>query len=302
MLFSKRYSPQDIEIYSYDSLSKRFRIQAHHLIKELYRVDDPYDYEHLKHIFKWIHDEICSEHALFSFDDAPGCQEYDYQPIESCLNFIIKCEEDDWVVDMIELLIGVRLDEASNPYSYKYGLSSKDAVDKLNKRFKENGIGLDFVQGQIVRVDSTLLYIEAIKPALTLMHNAQFHGPLDEYLDAHNQYKNGDNKGAIISVAKAFESTLKIICMTNGWDIGKGNASSLINALFTNDFLPNYYQTQLNSLKTTLEVLPTVRNKNAGHGQGADVVEIPDFLTQYALNLAGTNITFLIKTFEEYKI
>jgi len=250
MLFSKRYNPQDIEIFSYDSLSKRFRIQAYHLIKEVYRVDNPYDSDHLTHIFKWIHKQMCSEHALLSFDDAPGCQEYDYEPIESCLDFIINCEEDDWVVDMIELLIKVRLDQDDNPYSYKYGLSSKDTVDKLNKRFKENGIGLDFVQGKVVRIDSTLLHIEAIKPALILMNNLQFNGPLDEYLDAHNQYKNGNNKAAITSAAKSFESIMKSICLSKGWDIGRGNASSLINALFANNFLPSYYQTQLNALKT----------------------------------------------------
>lgn len=300
MLFSKRYNPQEVMISPYDSLSKRFRIQAYHIIKELYRVDNPYDREHLNHIFKFIHDEICLEHALFSFDDAPGCSEYQYQPVESCLNFIINCKEDDWVVDIIESLILIRVDSGTDTFSYKFGLSAKDTIEELNKRFKENGIGLDFVEDRIIRIDSTLLHVEAITPALLLMQNSQFSGPLDEYLDAHNQYKNGDNKAAITSAAKAFESIMKSICAAKGWDIGKGNASSLINALFANGFLPSYYQTQLSALKTTLEVLPTVRNNNSGHGQGADIIEIPDYLAQYALNLAGTNITFLIKTYEQY--
>lgn len=298
MLFSQRNSPREIEILPYSGLSERFRVQAYHLIKEVYSTDNPMNSRYITDIFKWVHDRICSDHALYSFDNAPGCTEYEYDPVESCLEFILNCEEDDWIVDIIELLVTTNIQLEKREYSFR--VSKKYVIDKLNTRFKENGIGLDYVKDRILPISSTILYNEAVKPALILMHHPLFSGALDEYQEAYNHYKNGDNKATILSVAKAFESTMKSICDFNKWNYGKGTASALINALFSNDFLPSYYQTQLNSLKTTLEALPTIRNKEASHGQGMNVINIPDYLTQYALNLAGTNITFLIKTHENH--
>lgn len=298
MLFSQRNNPREVEILPYTELSERFRVQAYHLIKEVYSTDDSIDFNYVTSIFKWVHDKICSDHALFSFDDAPMCTEYQYDPVESCLKFILNCEEDDWVVDIIELLVTTRIQLEQREHLFR--VPKEYAINKLNARFKENGIGLDYVKDRIFPISSTVLYNEAVKPALILMHNPLFSGALNEYQEAYNHYKNGDNKATILSVAKAFESTMKSICELNNWDFGKGTASALINALFSNDFLPSYYQTQLNSLKTTLEGLPTIRNKEASHGQGMSVVDIPDHLTQYALNLAGTNITFLIKVHENH--
>ncbi len=57
--------------------------------------------------------------------------------------------------------------------------------------------------------------------------------------------------------------------------------------------------THLTNLRTTLETgLPVVRNKNAGHGQGSLVVNIPDEFAEYALNLAATNIVLLVNIFK----
>ncbi|WP_214749472.1 MULTISPECIES: STM4504/CBY_0614 family protein [unclassified Exiguobacterium] len=298
MLFSQRNNPREIEILPYSGLSERFRVQAYHLIKEVYSTDDSIDFKYIKSIFKWVHDKICADHALFSFANAPTCKEYEYEPVKSCLEFILNCEEDDWVVDIIELLVTTRIQLQGREHFFRF--PKEHVINKLNARFKENGIGLDYVKDRILPISSTVLYNEAVKPALILMHNPLFSGALNEYQEAYNHYKNGDNKATILSVAKAFESTMKSICELNNWDFGKGTASALVNTLFSNDFLPSYYQTQLNSLKTTLEGLPTIRNKEASHGQGMSVIAIPDHLTQYALNLAGTNITFLIKTHENH--
>jgi hypothetical protein len=41
--------------------------------------------------------------------------------------------------------------------------------------------------------------------------------------------------------------------------------------------------------------LPTVRNKNAGHGQGPTPVSVPDYLVAYALHMAAANIVLLIQ-------
>ncbi|TCI24041.1 hypothetical protein EVJ30_14770 [Exiguobacterium sp. SH5S13] len=300
MLFSKRNNQKEIEIFPYDNtLPDRLRKQIYHLLVEVYQINSGHGYTtssnalyllNQRELFSDVRQHICAEHGLLDFSDAPGYGSDPSNSIQSCLKFLINCSEGDWVIDMIELLFKFAVD---------YRLSGHETIETLNMRFRENGVGLEFVEDQFIKIDSTLLHIEAIKPALLLMHNAQFAGPLDEYLEAHGQYRDGDNKAAITSAAKAFESTMKTICQANGWPTGKGTAAALIQALFDNQFLPSYYQTQLTSLRATLDGLPTVRNNNTGHGQGATIVNTPDYLTQYALNLAGANITFLINIYNE---
>ncbi|STO53192.1 STM4504/CBY_0614 family protein [Exiguobacterium aurantiacum] len=300
MLFSKRNNQKEIEIFPYDNtLPDRLRKQIYHLLVDVYQIETGHGYNTSSNalyrlnqpmLFAEVRQYICAEHGLLDFSDAPGCGSDPSNSIQSCIMFLLDCKESDWVVDMIELLFKIAVD---------YRLAGPKTIETLNMRFRENGVGLEFVEDQFIKIDSTLLHMEAIKPALLLMHNAQFAGPLDEYLEAHGQYRDGDNKAAITSAAKAFESTMKTICQANGWSTGKGTAAALIQTLFDNAFLPSYYQTQLTSLRATLDGLPTVRNNNTGHGQGATIVNTPDYLTQYALNLAGANITFLIKIYNE---
>ena len=40
--------------------------------------------------------------------------------------------------------------------------------------------------------------------------------------------------------------------------------------------------------------LPTVRNKEAGHGQGDEVKTVDNTLVEYAIHLAATNIVYLV--------
>lgn len=58
----------------------------------------------------------------------------------------------------------------------------------------------------------------------------------------------------------------------------------------------------LTSVRTTLETgLPVVRNKVAGHGQGNQIIIIPDEYTDYALHLAAANILFLVRLYRNKK-
>ncbi|WP_159563783.1 MULTISPECIES: STM4504/CBY_0614 family protein [unclassified Exiguobacterium] len=303
MLFSQRNNIKDIDLFPYDGdVPERLRIQIFHLIIAVYEIrntefvgltSDALNQVFYKNAFAEIRQHLLEEHGLLSLLDAPGDTTDGPNEIESCLDFLLYCEEGDWVIDMVELLI---------KFAFDWNLIGPQTIETLNKRFRENGIGLEFVEDRFIKINSTILHVEAVRPALMLMRSTGFSGPLDEYLEAHEQYRNGDNKAAITSAAKAFESTMKTICQAKGWPTSKGTAAALIQALFDNQFLPNYYQTQLNSLRTTLEGLPTVRNNNTGHGQGPNIIDIPDYLTQYALNLAGANITLLIQIYNKHFI
>ena len=98
---------------------------------------------------------------------------------------------------------------------------------------------------------------------------------------------------------KAFESAMKIICDLKGWTYKPTDtAKSLIEVCLTNNLIPTFTQQQLTSLRTLLESgVPTVRNKQAGHGQGSELRQVPPHLARFALNLTGTAVVLLVESF-----
>ena len=168
-------------------------------------------------------------------------------------------------------------------------------------RFKQHNLGYEFINGEVIRKDNELIHQEIVKPALKLLNDNNFAGAEQEFLDAFDHRRKGENKDAILDALKAFESTMKTICDRLGYtyDPAKSTAKDLISILETNNFYPSYMNNHMTSLRTSLESgLPTLRNKNAGHGQGPSVVNVSDEFTEYALNLAATNIVLLVKIYD----
>jgi hypothetical protein len=96
---------------------------------------------------------------------------------------------------------------------------------------------------------------------------------------------------------KALESVAKIICKIKKWEHStNANSKTLIGVLFTNGLIPKELQTQFNALQSTLEAgSPTIRNKKVGHGQGHEVVKVPEYLAAYALHLTASAIVFMVE-------
>ena len=119
-------------------------------------------------------------------------------------------------------------------------------------------------------------------------------------MQAHEHYRKGNNTEAIANAQYAFESTMKAICDRRGWSYGtaRATAKTLLDVVFNNNLIPTQMQSHFTALRSTLESgLPTIRNQpgQGGHGQGSDVVEVPDYLAAYCLHLAATNIVLLIE-------
>lgn len=81
------------------------------------------------------------------------------------------------------------------------------AIDELNTRFKESGVGYSFSSGDIIRIDSQLLHAEAVKPAVMLLNGSDYRGAQEEFLGAHEHYRHGNNKEALNDCLKALESS-----------------------------------------------------------------------------------------------
>lgn len=281
-------------IYEYDELSHKFRVQVVHILSEL--IARIFTYSEKRRIH-WDQIQISLAKEMGVFDIVDGVD----NPGTQCVAFIIHNRDIEQVLSLIE--VAFILTDASIR-SNRYPLQNRDisilkcAISELNQRFQENAIGYQYQSGQIVRVDSQYLHAEAVEPAVSLLYDAGFAGASEEFLQAHKHYRDGNNKAAISSALNAFESAMKTICDIRGWDYDaqKATASALIKTLLDNNLIPSEMQSHFTGLRTTLEGgVPTIRNNFAGHGQGSEPVEVPDYLASYALHLTASNIVFLVE-------
>ena len=178
-----------------------------------------------------------------------------------------------------------------------------EVMDELNQRFREHGIGYQYENGQIIRMDSEFIHAEAVKPALHLLSDPTYKGAQQEFLKAHEHYRHERYSEALIDCLKAYESTLKIILDKNKWEYSpNATADELTGRLMQSGLVPEFWQQYFKSLKNTLTSgVPTARNKLAGHGAANEVREIPEYLVSYILHMTASTIVFLIKADESLK-
>lgn len=297
-VFSKRLRKSKQEkvsdVYVYDNIPKRLRVQISHIWTSSIG-----DYNHQS--WDYINETLSKELGLFHLTD-DGYK----KSVEHCHDFLLNCTHEQ-AIDIIELSLVVLdrvLRHTSNYDKERFGItqSADKAIEEMNYWFKDNNVGYEFTNGEIIRIDQTHMHEEVVKPAITLLFEEDFQGAAEEFLKAHSHYRKGDYKNALVEALKSFESTMKTICDKKGYTYNKGSdtAQRLITILFDNNLIPEYLRNHFSGLRNTLEAgLPTVRNKQAGHGQGAESIRVEPYFVEYAINLAATNIVLLIKAYKE---
>jgi hypothetical protein len=145
-----------------------------------------------------------------------------------------------------------------------------------------------------------LLHEEVIQPALNLLMDENFENANEEYLNAHTHYRDLRYKECLNECLKAFESTMKIICSKNNWQYqDKDTSKDLIKIILDNNLLPAYHTTQLTAIRTLFESsIPTIRNRNSGHGQGTTKIVVDEYLANYMLNITGATIKLLVEAYK----
>lgn len=286
----KRLNGKQPDIINHNVLPAKLRVQIVHILRDTLGRSD--QFREIHQVYQQIKSIVCREHGVFNLL-------LDYQPsvIDEICNSITRLEI-DIVLDIIEISFRMskRLDERQPRYQFA-PLNSNDAIDELNERFKENAVGYRFEGGRLIRVDSTIEYQEVTKPTIFLLHNdARFKPSCDEYMKAHEHYKNGLNKECMNSCLKSFESTMKIICDIKSWKYTpKDGASKLIQICFDNQLIPSYLQSEFTALRAVLESgIPTIRNQVSAHG-GTQNNIADSKLSRYVLHLTGANIIYLIE-------
>lgn len=303
-LFSKRQKALrgDVpDVYVYDNLPNALRVQIVHIWTDALGSDENYydQYSCVPNVqaaYKFIVDTLCREYGMFQLPTAEKHRGRMY--LNELANYLLQVDDVEKQLDIVELSFRC-IDRLTREYDYlrkrNASESADAAISELNARFKEHGIGFQFVEGEIIRVDSELLHSEAVKPALRLLNEKSYQGAQQEFLSAYEHYRHGKNKEALNDCLKSFESTMKAICDKRNWSY-QPNATSkaLIQICFDNDLVPSFWQQQLSSLRSMLESsIPTGRNKLSGHGQGTSPTTVPDYLVAYMLHMTASTLVFL---------
>ena len=148
------------------------------------------------------------------------------------------------------------------------------AVEELNTRFLEHGIGYQLESNRIVRIDSKFLHQEAVKPVLQLLKAKHYAGANGEFRNAHEHFRHQRHSEAINECLKALESTLKVICKKREWpfsDKDQIRRKTLLAIIFEKGLVPGYLESKFTGLRTVLESgVPTIRNRESGHGAGEE--------------------------------
>ena len=307
-LFSKRQKRlrgEVPDVYTYDEIPNELRVQIVHIWMDALGDQSKY-YEHhrVKEAYEFIVETLCREYGLFELPSVKKHIKRMY--MEELINYLLQEDDLEKVIDVIELSFKV-IDRLTRDYSYMREHNAPqiadNAIDELNSRFKEHGVGYQYVEGEIIRVDSELLHIETVKPALKLLNGEMYKGAQEEFLSAYKHYQSGKNKEALTDCLKSFESTMMAICDKQGWTYPKeAAANKLIQICFDNELVPSFWQSQLTSLQSLLtSSIPTGRNKLGGHGQGSKSVEVPDYLVAYMLHMTASTLVFLIEAEKNIK-
>ncbi|MDW9959304.1 hypothetical protein GOB20_15980 [Sinorhizobium meliloti] len=302
----KRLRGETNDVFEYDSIPRNLRVQIVHITDEVVGNQDQSEiYNDSGNIYASIVKTLRREYGVFTLAELGASKST--KPYIEATSFILNANSTDFFLDILELFL-MYIDKRIRVSNYYIGRTNNQgvvdrAIEEINIRFKEAGVGYQYVEGQIIRVDSELLHQEAVKPALRLLNTKEYAGAHEEFINAYEHYKAGKNKEALNDCLKAFESTMKAICDKRQWTYKPTDtAKTLIDICLANELIPSFWQTQFTSLRSLLESsIPTGRNKLSGHGQGATPQTVPDHLTAYMLHMTASTLVFLTTAEKEIR-
>lgn len=273
------------DVYSYDDLPQPLRIQIIQIINEFledWRIPAVNDF------YEPVVKSLRHEYGVVKLAVYQSCRDEFEQ-------FFIHSENIDSLLDVIEtsfLYLDANMRDGPNISN-----DVDKAIEELNYRFKEHGIGYHFSSPEIIRIDSEWIHVEIVQPALRLLEQQHYTGAREEFLNAHEYYRKGNPKEALTNCLKAFESVMKAICDMRDWSYNdKSTAKALIKICFDNGLIPSFWDQHYSSLRSLLESgIPTGRNRLGGHGQGTNPVTVPNHLVAHMLHMTAAVIVFLVE-------
>jgi hypothetical protein len=197
-------------------------------------------------------------------------------------NFILRGIYPPYLFDVIELF-------------YKNINDEKKLIfqSSINEIMNESDLMWRLFEGEIFPINSVYVNEVIIKKTFELIKDIKFFGALKEFKKARTSLINNDYEGAINNANLAVESVIKGIL-----NVKKAKPGELFRMLIDSGLIPNYYNGFLKSFEENiLRCVAIMRNEElgVGHGKGASDDVIPPELANFAVNMSGVIINFLIE-------
>lgn len=291
-LFGQKEEIEKKDYFDYDKIPQETRQKISFVIKENgYIIGNRFDiFPERRDDLSNLRYQICKHKGIPNIND-------EISDRDSINSWLIRCSTIDFLRS-IEIFLNIRQNDNTQGSFDRL----QQATQEINDIFDIDRIGYEIIESKIIRRDSKYLHKEAIKQTISLLQSHSFKGPLEEFDKALSNYLEKDYKGAISEANKAYESTMKSILTKLGVVYNPSDtASALIKKFYDNDLIFSHTESFTNNLNEILKGLPTIRNRQGGHGQGLDPQEVDKSYAEFALHLCGSFIVFLISRYEEKK-
>lgn len=281
----KRQASPTSDPLNYDELPARVRQQALHILDEAIasqsRQSEDSTYKILTDFFRL---EL----------GVPSLNNQHYKEEEFKYWFLHTSNLDE-ALDAIEMICRIILFLGRESYR-------EDKFEKfilqINARLLEKSIGYQFESRRLIKIDSNFHHKHLVVPALRLLGSPIYEAAEHEFLDAFTAFREGDYESTLIEACKSLESTIKVIGSRRHWKLDENwSLNKLIQAVFENNLIPIYLQTEFSGLRTMLESgIGTVRNKSGGHGAGEKRRDVPKHLAAFQLHQTAAAILLLVES------
>jgi hypothetical protein len=300
-LFSKRQQKTRAEapdVHEYAPIPGPLRVQIAHILRDLFGHKVTYDLNGCLEGFGEIEQTLCREYGLCILPTNPT--DLTTTPDVRVIDFLQREEDQEKVLDLVEVSFRQLTRLRSSPeWQSRIPQEKFDrAVTELNAGFREYGIGYQYENGEIVRVESQFIHAEVVKPALALLSAEEYAEANAEFLKALEHYRRGETKECLNQCLKAFESTMKAICKKRKWAFkSKDTAKELIDVCLKNGLTPPLIHSHIRGVRATLaRGIPTIRNRLSGHRQEVQLMDVPPYYASYMLHLTAATIQFFTES------
>jgi hypothetical protein len=274
------------EIYTYDDLPPLLRRQITKIVIECIGPGSP----------KW--DEIASvmDREVSSYAADPGLCAY-----ENCLRYLTCSENVEGVLSLVEFCGQTIAASIMNENAWQGHESAtvrpSEGLVELNERFLGAGVGYQFENGRIIRIDSQYTHAEIVKEVLRLLCEPGFEETNAEFMTAHRHLREGKLRDCNTAALRAMEAALKVICDARGWTYQKSDTVERLLAVAQREGLfPEYLGGYFNNLIGAMKAgIPKIRDQQGGHGAAPCDGPVPDHIAAFALHLTASNIVMLVK-------
>lgn len=228
---------------------------------------------------------------------------------EDAIGFLLTCKDEEFL-DFIEYILRakclfhIHMEENAIVAEINELFAAENAGYELTEMVKETVVEPVYIapfSGQpmqtiriiayptVIRKDDTVVHTTTIKPALQLLSDPKYKAANEEYLDALEDYKDGDYGDCLTKCCSAFESTMKILCTDKGWPHNQTDtASTLVGIVIRHANLDSFFE-------QPLMIIATLRNRlSKSHGAGPQPRVVSQNLARFALNSTAAAILFLV--------